>query len=55
MPCKATQDGWVMLESSDETWFNEEGNGKYIVKAVGQLKYATMKLLLLLLSRFSRV
>ena len=26
--CRATQDGWVMVESSDKTWFTEEGNGK---------------------------
>ena len=25
MPCRATQDGWVMVESSDKTG---EGNGK---------------------------
>ena len=24
----ATQDGWIMLESSDKTWFTGEGNGK---------------------------
>ena len=28
MPYKATQDGWVMVESSDKTWFAGEGNGK---------------------------
>ena len=28
MPCRATQDGWVMVESSDKTWSIEEGNGK---------------------------
>ena len=28
MPCRATQDGWVMVESSDKTWFTGEGNGK---------------------------
>ena len=28
MPCKATQDRWVMVESSDKTWSNGEGNGK---------------------------
>ena len=28
MPCKATQDGQVMVESSDKTWSNGEGNGK---------------------------
>ena len=28
MTCRAIQDGWVMVESSDKTWFTEEGNGK---------------------------
>ena len=28
MPCRATQDRWVMVESSDKTWSIEEGNGK---------------------------
>ena len=28
MPCKATQDGQVMVESSDKTWSSGEGNGK---------------------------
>ena len=28
MPCRATQDGWVMVESSEKMWFTEEGNGK---------------------------
>ena len=28
MPCKATQDEWVMVESSDKTWSTGEGNGK---------------------------
>ena len=28
MPCKATQDRWVMVESSDKTWSTGEGNGK---------------------------
>ena len=28
MPCRATQDGQVMLESSDKTWSTGEGNGK---------------------------
>ena len=27
MLCRATQDGWVMVESSDKTW-TTEGNGK---------------------------
>ena len=28
MPCRATQDGWVMVESSGKTWSSGEGNGK---------------------------
>ena len=28
MPCRATQDGWVMVESSDKMWFTGEGNSK---------------------------
>ena len=28
MPCGATQDGWVMVASSDKMWSTGEGNGK---------------------------
>ena len=28
MPCGATQDSWVMVESSDKMWSTGEGNGK---------------------------
>ena len=28
MPCRATQDGQVMVESPDKTWSTGEGNGK---------------------------
>ena len=28
--CRATQDGWVMVESSDKMWSTGEGNGKPI-------------------------
>ena len=28
--CRATQDGWVMVESSDKTWSTREGNGKLL-------------------------
>ena len=28
MPCRATQEGWVMVGSYDKTWFTGEGNGK---------------------------
>ena len=28
MPCRATQIGWVMVESCDKTWSTGGGNGK---------------------------
>ena len=28
MPCRATQDRWVMVESSDKMWSTGEGKGK---------------------------
>ena len=28
MPCRATQDGWDMVQSSDKTWSTGEANGK---------------------------
>jgi len=28
MPCRATQDAWVMVESFDKTWSTGERNGK---------------------------
>ena len=28
MPCRATQDGQIMVESSDKMWSTAEGNGK---------------------------
>ena len=28
MPCRATQDRWVMVENSDKIWVTGEGNGK---------------------------
>ena len=30
MSCRATQDRWVMVETSDKTWSTGEGNGKPI-------------------------
>ena len=30
MPCRATQDGQVLVESSDKTWSTEKGNGKLL-------------------------
>ena len=28
MSCRATQDRWVMIESTEEMWFTGEGTGK---------------------------
>ena len=28
MPCRATHNGWLMVETSDKTWSTGEGNGK---------------------------
>ena len=36
MPCRATQDGWVKVETSDKTWSTGEGNRK-------ALKYSCLK------------
>ena len=30
MPCSASQDGWIMVESSDKMWSTGKGNGKPI-------------------------
>ena len=30
MPCRATHDGWVMVESSDKMWSTGGGNGKQL-------------------------
>ena len=30
MPCGATQDGWVIVKSSDRMWSAGEGNGKLL-------------------------
>ena len=30
MPYRATQDGWVMVESSEKMWSTGEGNGKLL-------------------------
>ena len=29
--CRAMQDGWVMVESSDKMWSTGEGNGKPVL------------------------
>ena len=36
MLCRATQDGWVTVESSDKTWSTGEGNGT-------QLQYSCLE------------
>ena len=51
MPCRATQDRWVMVESSDKTWSTGEGNGKplqysYLKNPMNNMKrqkYMTLK------------
>ena len=30
MPCRATQDRWVMVETCDKTWSTGKGNGKLL-------------------------
>ena len=51
MPCRATQDKWVMVESSDKMWSTGEGNGKQLqypslenpVNSMKRQKYRTLK------------
>ena len=51
MLCRATQDGWVMVESSDKMWSIGEGNGKSLhysclehpMNTMKMQKYMTMK------------
>ena len=51
MPCRATQDGWVMVESSDRMWSTGEENGKPLqyscpenpMKSMKRQKYRTLK------------
>ena len=51
MPCRATQDGWVMVESSDKMWSTGEGNSKpfqysYLENPMNSMKrekYMTLK------------
>ena len=43
MPCRATQDGQVIVKSSDRMWSTEEGNGKpfkysFLENAVNSMK-----------------
>ena len=43
MPCRATQDEWVMVESSDKTRSPGEGNGKPIQCSCLENPMNTMK------------
>ena len=43
MPCRATQDGQVMVESSDKTWSIGEGNGKPLQYSCLENPMNTMK------------
>ena len=43
MPCRATQDGRVMVESSDKTWSTGEGNGKPLQYPCFENPMKTMK------------
>ena len=51
MPCRATQDGRIMVESSDKMWSTGEGNGKPLqysflenpINSMKRQKYRTLK------------
>ena len=51
MPCRATEDGRVVVESSDKTWFTGEGNSKPLqyscfenpMNSMKMQKYKTLK------------
>ena len=51
MLCRATQDRWVMVESSDKTWLTGEGNAKPLqysclgnpINSIKRQKDTTMK------------
>ena len=43
MPCRATQDRWVMVESSDKTWSTGERNGKPLQYSCFQNPMNSMK------------
>ena len=51
MPHRATQDGWIMVESSDKMWSAGEGNGKPLqysclenhMNSMKRQKYRTLK------------
>ena len=51
MLCRATEDEWVMVESSDKMWSSGEGNGKQLqysclenpMNSMKRQKYRTLK------------
>ena len=43
MPCRATQDGHVIVESSDKTWSTGEGNGKPLQCSCPENPISSMK------------
>ena len=43
MPCRATQDGRVMVESSEKMWSTKEGNGKPLQYSCTENPMETMK------------
>ena len=43
MPCRATQDRWLIVEGSDKTWSTGEGNGKPLQDSCLENPMNTMK------------
>ena len=43
MQCRATQVGWVMVESSDKMWSTGEGNGKSLTFSCLEIPMNSMK------------
>ena len=43
MPCRATQDGRIMVESSDKTWSTGKGNGKPLQYSCSENPMNSMK------------
>ena len=43
MPCRVTQDRWVMVESSDKIWPTGEGNGKQLQHSCHENPMNSMK------------
>ena len=43
MPCRATQDRWIMVESSDKMWSTGEGNGKLLQYSYLEKPMSSMK------------